>query len=480
MEEKAFTTEQIKELAAIFNEVRKNTPASTTLPAGGQLHGPLTDSSGNWSVLSGLGVRPEMWSAMTRPRSLVRALQAPMRSFNYNELLEIQTGVTPGSGTNATGFCADPPDVTGDMKVCRQNIIFGDYYGKTKLNAIPKVGQVRNYADVTRQIINAGPGENPLIPDFMYRLDDTQSVLQYNLWLFGQSVELTLERVLIQGNSTLTSVNTQLGFISEFDGLDRLIKTGYTDAVTSKECPAVDSYVLDFEAALGNTIPGDAESRYIQDALNDMIYALNTRAEDNTVNDFVLAVVMRKELFRRITDYIACNYASSRCSVNGTNTRLNIEGSDFIRLRDGMRTGKYILVDGVEYPVIFSTGIDLEGTAQDTFRTDIYFVPISGKGRPLTYLEYFPMDNPYATEASNFPVEGRRAAYNNGLWMAGVEETAMCNEYHFASRMRLILDTPFLAGKITDITFTYDTDMTRDPYSGESMYADGGVSYRTS
>lgn len=476
MPEKMYSLEEMKALAEVF----KNTPASTTLPAGGQLHGPLMDGSGNWSVLAGMGVRPGMWSAMTRPHSLVRALPAPLRSINYNELLEIQTGVTAGSGTNATGFCADPPDVTGDMKVCRQVISFGNYYGKTKLQSIPETGQIRNYADVPRDLLNAGPAANPLIPDIMYRLDDTMSSLQYKLWTFGQSVELSLERVLIQGNASLTSVNTQLGFISEFDGLDRLIKTGYTDIPTSTLCPAADSYVLDFGTSLGNTIAGENEARYIQDAVDDMIYALTTRAADVGITGYTMVVVMRREFFRRLTEYIACNYANSRCNPNGGSTTLNIEGSDYVRWRDEMYQGQYILSRGMQIPVIFSTGIDLDGVGQDQFQTDMYFVPVSGNGRPLTYLEFFPMDNAYATEASNFPVEGRRRPINNGLWLAATEETANCNEYHFSSRMRLILDTPFLAGKMTDITFTYDTDMTRDPYSDASMYADGGVSYRTS
>jgi len=475
------TDEQFQRL---LETVAKNTPASTTLPGGGQLHGPLQDGSGNYGVLSGAGVRPGMWSAMTRPRSFARALGAPMRSRNSNELVEIQTGVTAGSGTNATGFCDDPPDVTGDMKVCRQNITFGKYYGSTKLKALPEIGLRRDYADLPREFLNniGRQEDNPLYPDLLYRLDDTESVLKYNLWLFGQSVELATERVLVQGNAALASTNTQLGWTAEFNGLDLLIKTGYTDSVTGTACAALNSYVLDFGAALGSTITGESEARYIQDAITDMIYALNTRAEDVMINDFQLMVVMRKEFFRRLTDYIACNYAVSRCNPVGGSTSLDLNASDYIALRDGMRRGQYILVDGVEYPVVFSTGIDLEGTAADTFRTDMYAVPMRGNGLPLTWIEYLPMDNEYAVEYAGFPTEGTSpyTAINNGLWAASAEETAFCKELHFAAQWRLRLDTPYLAGKLTNIDFVYDTDMTRDPYAGESMYADGGVSYRTS
>ena len=463
-----------------YDTARKNTPGSTTLPAGGMLHGYTQDGSGNLNVLAGAGVRPEMWSAMVRPRSLARLLGAPKPSRNANEKIEIQTGVTEAAGTNVDTWCESPPDVTGDMKVCRQQRVFGEYHGKTKLKHIPKIGERFDYADVPREIINAGPSANPLIPDLMYKLDDTENVLQYNLWLFGQRTELTLERVLVQGNSALASANTQLGWMSEFQGLDTLIATGYTDSVTGQLCPAADSYVLDFNTALGNTM-ADTEGRYIQDAINDMIYALQTRAEDNSVTNFGIAAVMRREFFRKLTDFIACNYASDRCnSPYGSKTSLNVAGSDYVAWRDGMRRGQYILVGGQQIPVVFSTGVDLEGTAQNQFRTDIYFVPTQGNGRQLTYLDFFPLDNEYAIEYANFPSgSSEYRTYNNGLWAAAPANTPFCREFHFASRMRLMLDTPFLAGRIDNIVFNYDVNMTHDPYAGESMYVDGGVSYRT-
>jgi hypothetical protein len=219
---------------------------------------------------------------------------------------------------------------------------------------------------------------------------------------------------------------------------------------------------------------GCGDGRYINDAVQDMVYALTTRAEEARVPDFRLAAVMRKEVFHRLTEYIACNYASSRCTPNGSKTVLNIDGGDYTGWRDAMRMGRYLLVHGMQIPVIFSSGIDLEGIGADTFRTDLYFVPMMGAGRPLTYLQYFPLDNPYVTEYAGFPTENSSpyTTLNNGLWAASSAQTPLCKEFHFASQMRLIVDTPNLAGRIDDVEFCYDTDMTRDPYYGESMYAD--------
>lgn len=489
----AISSEQLKELIGAvqggqaatlekvldrMDEKLKHTPGSTTPAAGGMLHGYLADGSGNLAVLAGAGVRPEMWSAMSRPFTFLDALGAPKKSMLANEIVEIQTGVTAASGSNTNSWCGDPPDVTGDLKVCRIAKAWGEYYGKSKLQIIPEMGEIATYADVPRNIINIGPAGHPFFPDIMFNLDNTQSRLQYTLWSMGQGMELTLERVAVQGSTALAYTATQLGYMSEFDGLDRWIKTGYTDSVAGVTCPAADSLVLDFGTSLGNTIAGESQARYINDAVMQLIWGLTQRAARNRVENFQLALVMRQELFYKLVDHIACNYSSSGCSLSESNAELAVMSTDYINWRDGMLNGQYILVRGMKYPVLFSDGVDLEGIGQDQFRTDIYAIPLLGKGRQLTYVQYFPMDNAVISEFEGFPDGATAVPINNGLWLFSEERTSFCKEFHVAGRMRLIIETPFLAGRIDNIEFTYDTDLTHDPYYGESMYVDGGVSYR--
>ncbi|HMB74828.1 MAG TPA: hypothetical protein VKN76_00380, partial [Kiloniellaceae bacterium] len=229
MSDKKYSLEEIGELAEALNLTQKNDPASST-PGAAVLHGPHHNDETQFGIFSTAGVRPQRWSTLVRPRSLARLLGINA-SVYHQELLEIMTGVTDPAYTNASDFCGDPPTV-GAGKVCQQIYNWGEYFVKTDLNALPKIGALRNRADVPAQILNQGPAAHPLVPDLMFRMQDTRSQLQYGLYLVGVGMERSLEHVLVGGDGTLASADTQRGWISEFPGLDSQIKTGYTDAET--------------------------------------------------------------------------------------------------------------------------------------------------------------------------------------------------------------------------------------------------------
>ena len=92
-------------------------------------------------------------------------------------------------------------------------------------------------------------------------------------------------------------------------------------------------------------------------------------------------------------------------------------------------------------------------------------------------MEYFDMGNEVATEMMRFPAgEFGIMPLNNGLFLASAMRNAFCYEYHFASRPRMILRTPFLAGRVDNITFSFRAPV-RSPYPDESFYANGGGTF---
>jgi hypothetical protein len=113
---------------------------------------------------------------------------------------------------------------------------------------------------VPGQILNQGPQQNPLIPDIMFRIMDTRSQLQYELYNLGMDKQRKLEKVLVLGDSSKASANTQRGFIKEFDGIDKQIKTGHTDP-SGATCPALDSIVENWNGNLIGTTVGGGASR---------------------------------------------------------------------------------------------------------------------------------------------------------------------------------------------------------------------------
>lgn len=470
-----YTIDEIKEVSEAVGLMRKNDPASTALTDTPALHGPLQGGT-NYGAFSAPGVRPDMLSTLGRPRTFAGQLN-PMRSEYTDELLEVSTGVTAGAGTNATGFCGNPP-VVGQMKVCQQIYQFGSYYIKTNLNAVGLTGQLRNRADVPRNILNMPPQMNPLIPDLLYRLTDTRDQLAYELFLIGIDLERTLETVLIQGDITQAYTATELGWITEFNGLDGQIKTGYADNVTNLACPAMDSAIITFGADVGATIAG-GDGRNIVTATSDLWYGLQDRASVVGMAGVDYAFIMRKEAFRAIVENYACQYNTHRCQSLGTvGNPFVVDTRDANEIRLAMQNGQYLLVDGVQVPVIFSEGIPQDTPADSTWQSDIYLVPFSWQGVPLLRLEYFPMDNAYASAMSTAFRGANIDTLNNGMYLVGRRDTGLCVEWHFQSRMRLILEAPWLAGRIDNVQYTTNSAPMKNSIPGQSLYVNGGISWR--
>lgn len=467
------TPAQWVEVMKALQETQKHDPASTTLAAPA-LHGPLQGNNAQYGLFSRPGVRPERFSTLVRTRSLARVLGVrPSRM--WQELLEVMSGVTAASGTNADNWCANPP-TTPVGKVAQQIYKFGKWYAKTNLNALPEIGMYRDRADVPGEILNAAPQErNPLIPDLMYRIiDDTDSQLRYELFLMGVGLERSLEKVLITGDITQASNATEWGWMVEFNGLDSQIKTGYTDAVSGLAVPAMDSAITTWNASVGGTVSG---SNFVQ-AVSDMVWSLRDIAASMGMEGVDFAIAMRAEAFRAAVENWACNYATYRCSTTVSGVSFNNDLSAMNDLRLEMMNGQYLLVDNVPVQVIFSDGIPQESQGGGQFMSDIYVVPVSWNGMRLINIEYFDMNNAPLQEYASF-AGSEVVTLNNGMFLVGKRSTGLCMEYLFASKMRLILETPWLSGRIDNVQYiTHTTQRNADP-ADSHFYRDGGISFRT-
>lgn len=447
---------------------RKHDPASASLTNTPALQGPLQGGQG-FGLFTRPGTRPERFSTLTRPYTLAQTL--PLQASEYtDELIEVMTGVTASAGTNADGFCGNPPTV-GIAKTARQVYRWGDYYVKTNINSIPQIGQLRNRADVAGQILNAAAGENPFVPDILRRMTDTRDQLAYEFWLVGVSLERSLERVLVVGNRADTGTSREHGFITEFNGLSSYIKTGYTDVDTGVLAPALDSAVVNWNASISSTVGG----RNFAQALADTWFGLTQRAQQMGMPGVQWVLVMRADLFKAAVEQLACTYQIMRCNFAGSSDGNRQNVSETRALYDGMMTGQYLMAEGDRIPVVFSDGMVRETVANNTYKGDMYFVPVSWQGRNLTYMEYFNLGNQYAQSYANY-LGNDTQVLNNGLYRVGMRSTGLCKEYHFASRMRLIMETTWLAGRIDGIQYSFLAPI-RDALPGDSFYANGGITY---
>lgn len=457
--------------AGVLQIGQKHDPGSTTLTAG-PLHGVFHGASTQFGVFSSAGVRPERFNATQRPPSMLSVIPFK-KSDLINEIIEIVTGVTAGTGNNATTFCGNPP-VYGQLKTCKQTYTFGEIFFGTRLNDLTKIGQRRNRADIPGRIYNDAATNNPFIPQIpgVTGIGDTMSQLQNEFYTAG----IGLEREVVQVNwsgSAGTQNSTYRGVMTQWAGLDNQIKTGYVDADNSIACPAADSVVQSFNTTITGT---DANSLDFVEAAHDVYRAVVQRAQDVGLT-WNGVIVMRREHFIRATDVWACAYSTYRCS-GAQYEEQNVDGFQTQALRMQMLQGQYLLFDDVQVPVVFDGGIPRETVANNTYKSDMYFVPLSADGVPTLYYDHIDMGNQYTQEFVNFVGGSEKRVINNGLYLVAKRDTGFCMEYHFAAKVRLILEAPFLAGRLDDTQYTYFAK-TRDAIPGQSLYEDGGVTYRS-
>lgn len=458
-------------------EIRtKNDPDSTSLLGTSALQGPLPGNPAFGGLFSAPGVRPDRFSALPRVRTLSNILR-PMPSDIYNEIISIVTGATAGTGSNPADYCGVAP-IPGNLKQCKQTFGYGRYFMKTQLNSVNDMGYLFNRADIPGRILNSAPEDNPLIPDIMWRIVDTRSQFQYAMFMQGVELERRLEPVLVFGDPAKDHTQTQLGFISEFKGLSLQIKTGTTDT-SGVLCPAADSIVENWNGNLITANEGGGDTRTITTVIGDIWYAAQDRAKQVGMDDGLeFCFIMRKEMFRALTDIYANTYATSRfqaSSLTAGSPVIQI-ATDANNLRLEMLRGQYLLVEGIPVPVVYSDGLPFAGQGNNVYQTDFFLVPHSWKGMPLLRLEYFNLGNKYSQEWNGWINPDRRRIINNGFYAMSYHSSGFCDEFLLASTMRLILETPFLAARVDNINFAY-LAQTRNATPGTSLYVDGGTSY---
>jgi hypothetical protein len=345
----------------------------------------------------------------------------------------------------------------------------------SRIVPLQEVGLLRNRADIPGEILNRPPRENPFIPDRMYQLTDTRSQLQYELFTLGVQIERSFETELWRG---VAGTNTSIiGWWKDFAGLDSLVKTGYVDSVTGVACPAADSIVISWNADVGATV----NSANIVQSFADQWYAVNDTARQVGLNGVEFAFVLRAEQFRALTEVWSCQYLTYRCQSSNAGQPIQITGDETNRLRLEMQNGQYLLIDGTPVPVIFSDGIQLERLGSGTpnvLRADAYLLPISWNGRPLIRPEYHDMGNVYAREFAGI-VYPSAEFLNDGMYLLTKREAGGCVELEISMKMRVFLETPFLAVRWDDISFSYGAQTRAADPGTTFLHKNGGVTYRS-
>lgn len=446
---------QFREALALYQAYQATTKAVGTPPNATYLHG----STG---LLSTPGLSANIVSAMPVPRGLQSML--PVRlSVETDRIVGILTGMTASSGSEPSAACADFPQA-GSFKLCQQVMPFGRIGRETQIVQVDRAGDLVNRGEFLDHTVANNPfaGNDAMLPfnarDFLRNeAANKLAGLAFALWR-------DYARLIYTGNPASTAGSA--GYI-EYNGLDKLINTGYQDAVTGIACPAADSLVESFADANVSDDPSNTVLR-----ITEMYNALSYRAQQLNI-DVQWKLVGPYGLFYALTRIWPCAYPTDRCNVSG-NFQGNIDVMDATRMRDDMWNNEYLLINGVRVPFVIDDATELTSVSAGLYESDLYFVPFGNVGgEPTIYMEYRDMraSNPVIeamTSAGDFQVLG-----GGRFLLHKKPPTNECVQARLIARPRLILRTPFLAGRITDVRFTTYI-ASRSPFPGDATFYNGG------
>jgi len=426
------------------------------------------------------GVEPGVISTLILPHGIERALiemgHVQMSQYLY-PVFQILTGQTAGSGEEPNGPCSEDVPVPGDLKVCNQAYPFGEFSLKTKPIRVDNAGALINRSEPLdlRLLNNPFSDAAQIIPtgdQNLFRNKLTKSVVELTTEFARRYADLP-----ITGNVVNASYFSDGIYGGQFQGLDVLVNTGYTDTFTHQACPAADACVVSAAGMNIQNNPSATVTRYIE-----QYRARKYLAEELRVNDVQWVWLMRYQKFLALTDVWPCAYNTYRCYVAppiAGSVTIDTSASEQNAMRQAMRDGKYLLIDGEKVPVIIDTTMPEANAGNGNFQSDTYLLPLHSAtlGGQLLYLDQFNYRGPFGMQAiisQLGPTDEYRVSPDGRFAIFFLGGTAFCKQVMVRTTKRLILRAPFLACKFEDEQYSvYVHERNFEP--GTSFHEDGGL-----
>lgn len=420
---------------------------------------------------------PTIYSAMQLPITGLQA-QLPTLMTNYmTPLYGIVTGETASIGSEPTGPCGDYPEA-GLTKLCTSFAPLSKQGRSSRVIDISRVGQYNDRSDFRQYTLVGDPFKNTdnqsNVPRALQSLAGGSTGNFLNDELYKQMRELRVAMLrdfagdVFTGNPTN---NTGTGGREYYRGLDLLINTGYRDVITGTVCPASDSMVDSFNNV---NISAVTPSASIVITMDNQYFRLKAIAQETGTAPVKWALVMRRGLFYELTHVWPCAYYSTRCTVSGGPTEF-IDAEAAIALRDEMRSGMYLKIQGENIPVIVDDSVPQVEVTPGVFRSKLYWVPFTVLGGiPVSYMEYFDFNGPgaaaeFVKNTNLFGVE----VLDNGKYLMTLDKNNTCIKIQLISRQRILLRTPYLAGQLQNIVYQ-PIKPERSPFPSDPYFGDGG------
>jgi len=454
---------------------------ATGAPFGPYLHGP-----GGLFGIEGLE-RDVISSHISITGSLAEVIPVKMASTpTTNPYFPYITGFLRSDQQTKDAVCDAPPPA-GNMKTCTLTTVYGRREFSTRELEINRVGEILNSGENNNLRLINSPLARDLAGLFSQRFALGQSMslaagneMAIRMVEVGVAFQRVLCPMVFDGNPANNSAG---GGTKYFMGLELLVSTTKIDAFTGTACPSLYSDVKDYNYVdvLDNSAPYN-----IMHVLTQMYRKLKRKAQQQSMWPADLRFVMRSQLFDHIADKWACEYGAYRCQFTAessySNAVQNFNDMEIVRMRDAMKTGQYLLIDGVKVPVILDDCMSEETAADNAhipvggYSSDIYLLPFSIRGGEYDTL-YWETKN--YQDGTMTAVEQARASQwfwsDGGRFLWGLNYPVnWCITMISKIEPRLILRTPQIAGRLQNVVYA-PLQHWDDPLPSQDYWLDGGI-----
>jgi len=442
----------------------------TKAPASAQTGTLLHQPGGMFTTV---GLKRDVVSTHVSPRGLGAALPV-LPADDDDPRYTFLTGFSDDIGSEPEGVCDDAP--TGFMKGGSLTATFGLVKRQTDTIQINKLLHRKRGVTTDLRLMNSVFNGNVGLD--MSSMTDAQLLnlaVKAEMVDVGVRMERKLSTLLWQGAITN---NTGGGGYKEFPGLDSQIATGHVDAETNTAMPAADSLIHNF-----NYNAVDGTTLDIVEYLSMAEFYMRHIADRTNMNPVTWAIVMRPELWFELSAVWPCRYLTHRCADNSGNAPMVINDNVNVAMRDSMRNGFYIDINGNRYPVIIDDGI-MEHTnitnanvPAGHYASSAYFVPLRIRGAfPTIYWEH--VDYAQVNSELSPLGQGRGSVpfwSDSGRYLWVYRDNGYCFDLQAMIEPRAVLRTPHLAYKLQNILYS-PLEHLRSPYPTSPYWQDGGTS----
>ena len=431
------------------------------------------------------GMDQFVFNAMMLPNTGLQS-RLPFRTTNEtNPVYSIVTGITAHTGSNPTNECDDAP-AAGMLKLCKSSGPLGRFSMQTRTFNLEHFGELTNRGEFMDLSLIGNPlmenATSPTMPGVATADAALRNEAAKALFELASSWAIKHAPVLYTGSPTN---NTAGGGYREYNGLETLVNDGYRDVETGVACAAADSIIQSFGNARITSATADIVGKCQRIAY--MLRHISTRTGMGNTR-WVWS--MHPSLFYDLSEVWAYYYYTRQLNNLTFNSsfQLNLDGADVTQIRDTMRgdlenrVGQFLIVDGRQVEVVLDDSIPETEITPGVFTSDIYMIPLTVRGGvPVTYMEAWNWGGPGGpAEAAQLlaPGDSYRVSDQGAFFWHRKPPVNLCVEMITWNKPRLVLRTPYLAARISNIAWSPTVQHERSPFHSSGYFVNGGATSR--